>query len=72
MTSTSLPPFQLPELIVNSAGWGPAAASNMTLKQFDGLPFQLYNKCDRVGRIVDWLGVERFYKKNETSSFYMV
>lgn len=62
----SLPQFELPECLTNEDGWGPQSSNkdNPTLKDFDGLPYQQFNKCDRIGRIVDWLGVER-YKKND-------
>lgn len=66
----NLPSFDLPDLVVNSTGWGPTSANIQNLQQFEGLPFQIYNKCDRIGRIVDWLGVERFYKKNEIRKFF--
>uniref|UniRef100_A0A915ES22 Eukaryotic translation initiation factor 3 subunit p66 n=1 Tax=Ditylenchus dipsaci TaxID=166011 RepID=A0A915ES22_9BILA len=50
---------------------GPNPANNKITEQFDGVPFQQYNKCDRIGRIVDWLGVERpYYKQKETRDRY--
>ena len=63
----SLPKFDLPVYVDNPTGWGPSLGNNGgTLDQFKGMPFQLFNKCDRVGRIIDWLGVDRYYKKSET------
>lgn len=67
----SLPKFELPECLINNAeGWGPPPVKdNPVLQQFDGLPYQQFNKCDRIGRIVDWLGVDR-YKKSEMRERY--
>jgi hypothetical protein len=51
--------------VTNEEGWGPSAVKdNPALREFIGLPYQQFNKCDRIGRIVDWLGVDR-YKKSE-------
>ncbi|CAD5228624.1 unnamed protein product [Bursaphelenchus okinawaensis] len=62
--------FTLPKLQENAGGWGPAPLENSdSMKKFVNMPFQLFNKCDRVGRIVDWLGVER-YKKSDTRERY--
>ncbi|KAI6195853.1 Eukaryotic translation initiation factor 3 subunit D [Aphelenchoides besseyi] len=59
------PIFSLPTIHANPTGWGPAPTDvESPLTRFVGMPFQIYNKCDRVGRIVDWLGVDR-YKKTE-------
>ncbi|KAH7693713.1 CBN-EIF-3.D protein, partial [Aphelenchoides avenae] len=67
----SLPKFDLPVYVDNPTGWGPSLGNNGgTLDQFKGMPFQLFNKCDRVGRIIDWLGVDRYYKKSETRDRY--
>lgn len=64
--------FTLPELQQNSNGWGPASPDvTEVMKSFVNMPFQLYNKCDRVGRVVDWLGVER-YKKNDTRKYFIL
>lgn len=63
----SLPTFNLPNIQENSNGWGPSFIANEGL--LDKNIFQQYNKCDRVGRIVDWVGVDRFYKKSDTSMF---
>ena len=62
---SNLPSFDLPECLVNTDGWGPGSVKeSAVLTPFDGLPYQPFNKCDRIGRIVDWLGVDR-YKKSE-------
>ncbi|KAL3072606.1 hypothetical protein niasHS_017580 [Heterodera schachtii] len=67
----SLPQFDLPECVSNSNGWGPGSVSDsQVLSEFVGLPYQHFNKCDRIGRIVDWLGVDRFFKKGETRDRY--
>ena len=61
----SLPEFNLPDCLVNKEGWGPNPVKDSpVLNEFEGLPYQHFNKCDRIGRIVDWLGVDR-YKKSE-------
>ncbi|KAI1730261.1 eukaryotic translation initiation factor 3 subunit 7 (eIF-3) domain-containing protein [Ditylenchus destructor] len=70
MTSNSLPAFDLPTFPANPNGWGPNPANSKITEEFDGLPFQQFNKCDRIGRIVDWLGVERYYKKGDTRDRY--
>jgi hypothetical protein len=57
------PNFVLPLIQENKNGWGPPPSdSESPLARFIGMPFQTYNKCDRVGRIVDWLGVDRYKK----------
>lgn len=77
----SLPLFDLPTVRENSAGWGPTAAAVTTpsssataavaavIDEFKDLPFQQYNKCDRIGRVVDWLGDSRYYKKAESARY---
>ncbi len=63
---------QLPVLELKSvgSGWGPTIIEDGkgVLADFQGLPFQQYNKCDRVGRVVDWLGGDR-YKKGDAREF---
>uniref|UniRef100_A0AC34Q1V7 Eukaryotic translation initiation factor 3 subunit D n=1 Tax=Panagrolaimus sp. JU765 TaxID=591449 RepID=A0AC34Q1V7_9BILA len=61
----TLPLFQLPNVQDNSGGWGPSSIGTGPFNEFKDLPFQQYNKCDRVGRVVDWLGGDRLYKKAE-------
>jgi hypothetical protein len=66
----ALPPFNLPHIQENASGWGPSnIGSDGSLDKYQSPVFQLFNKCDRIGRIVDWLGVDRYYKKSETSKF---
>jgi translation initiation factor 3 subunit D len=78
----SLPVFDLPTVRENSAGWGPTAtavtnpsssaataAVAAVIDEFKDLPFQQYNKCDRIGRVVDWLGDSRYYKKAESARY---
>lgn len=67
----TLPKLELSNLIVNSTGWGPTLAHGHVVESYQGLPFQQFNKCDRIGRIVDWLGVERFYKKGDTRKYFL-
>ncbi|CAK5076317.1 unnamed protein product [Meloidogyne enterolobii] len=68
--SSSLPLFDLTECLANSDGWGPGPVKeSAVLAPFEGLPYQPFNKCDRIGRIVDWLGVDR-YKKSEMRDRY--
>uniref|UniRef100_A0A915M7L4 Eukaryotic translation initiation factor 3 subunit p66 n=1 Tax=Meloidogyne javanica TaxID=6303 RepID=A0A915M7L4_MELJA len=67
---SSLPLFDLTECLANSDGWGPGPVKeSAVLAPFEGLPYQPFNKCDRIGRIVDWLGVDR-YKKSEMRDRY--
>lgn len=39
----------LPELPVNNNGWGPVE----NLKLFNGMPYQSFNKNDRLGMVCD-------------------
>jgi len=67
----ALPPFNLPHIQENASGWGPSNTGNDgSLDKYQSPVFQLFNKCDRIGRIVDWLGVDRYYKKSETRDRY--
>jgi len=67
----SLPSFALPNVVDNSGGWGPTTTivSGAPLEEFKDLPFQQYNKCDRVGRVVDWLGDNRYFKKPDSARY---
>jgi len=65
-SNKSLPVLELKTI---GHGWGPTESGIIEepkdgiLAEFQGLPFQQYNKCDRVGRVVDWLGGDRYMKK---------
>uniref|UniRef100_A0A7E5A0D3 Eukaryotic translation initiation factor 3 subunit D n=1 Tax=Panagrellus redivivus TaxID=6233 RepID=A0A7E5A0D3_PANRE len=76
----SLPHFDLPSVRSNVSGWGPTASTVATpsptaaeiadvIDEFKDLPFQQFNKCDRIGRVVDWLGDSRYYKKAENARY---
>jgi hypothetical protein len=68
MASKNLPTFELPTFTENAAGWGPGSLSSnkAILSEWDGLPYQAFNKADRIGRVVDWIGGDRLYgKKSE-------
>ena len=68
-TPNDAPDFQLPPLPAHAHNtWGPpSAAHDAPLTRFVQMPFQTFNKTDRIGRIVDWLGGERYRKG---ASFY--
>lgn len=55
----SLPKFELLSLADNTSGWGPLANSSSD----EPVPFQQFNKADRIGRVADWIGVDRFYRR---------
>jgi hypothetical protein len=60
---TDAPSFVLPQIQQNLTGWGPQSSdSESPLARFVGMPFQTFNKCDRIGRIYDWSGVDRYKK----------
>ena len=42
--------FVGPDIEPNATGWGPVGH----LEQFQGLPYQSFNKSDRIGKIADW------------------
>ncbi|UXI14825.1 autophagy-related protein 2-like B [Sarcoptes scabiei] len=44
--------LNLPDLPCNSNGWGPVD----NLKLFNGMPYQSFNKNDRLGMVADWTG----------------
>ncbi|GMT16915.1 hypothetical protein PFISCL1PPCAC_8212, partial [Pristionchus fissidentatus] len=52
--------FDLDDLPAQTAGWGPAPLSGD-----DKVTFQQFNKADRIGRVADWLGVDRFFRRGE-------
>lgn len=46
------PRFIAPKIQENPNGWGPSGLP----KNFQNLPFQFFNKSDRIGRVADWTG----------------
>ncbi|TMS34611.1 hypothetical protein L596_002165 [Steinernema carpocapsae] len=62
-----LPEIEISPLPKNSGGWGPLPDGNDTKKDnlLTSMPFQEFNKCDRVGRAADWLGTDRYYKRGD-------
>ncbi|KAK8805652.1 hypothetical protein WA158_002308 [Blastocystis sp. Blastoise] len=42
--------FEIPEVHVNSFGWGPCTVSD----KFVSMPFQLFSKDEKLGRIIDF------------------
>ncbi|CAB3402872.1 unnamed protein product [Caenorhabditis bovis] len=55
----SLPKFELLSVADNETGWGPLPVNGAA----EAVPFQQYNKADRIGRVADWIGVDRFYRR---------
>ncbi|KAK0394643.1 hypothetical protein QR680_000853 [Steinernema hermaphroditum] len=58
----ALPKIQIDSIAKNNGGWGPTGATKSEL--FEDMPFQQFNKCDRIGRVADWLGVDRFKRSD--------
>lgn len=46
------PQFIAPDIQDNPDGWGPVGV----LEQFKKLPFQPFNKADKIGKVADWTG----------------
>ena len=67
---TILPTLEILDLLeINETGWGPRTPE-ATDGIVDGVPFQQYNKADRVGRVADWLGGDRFYRRGNERYFF--
>ncbi|CAP27081.1 Protein CBR-EIF-3.D [Caenorhabditis briggsae] len=60
MATTELPKFELLSLADNTSGWGPLTTSSSSVEP---VPFQQFNKADRIGRVADWIGVDRFFRR---------
>ncbi|KAK6732456.1 hypothetical protein RB195_016689 [Necator americanus] len=54
----TLPKFEFCEIAANPNGWGPLGSPPAL---DTSIPFQQYNKADRIGRVADWIGVDRFF-----------
>lgn len=68
---SGIPNFDLPLIQENANGWGPPVSdADSPSTRFIGMPFQTFNKCDRVGRIVDWLGIDRYKKERYNERMY--
>lgn len=50
------PLFDLPEVFDNRSGWGPIG----TLDKFQNLPYQQFNKADKIGKVADWIGITQY------------
>uniref|UniRef100_A0A0N5AJ04 Eukaryotic translation initiation factor 3 subunit D n=1 Tax=Syphacia muris TaxID=451379 RepID=A0A0N5AJ04_9BILA len=50
------PRFELPDINSSASGWGPTG----TLDQFQNLPYQQFNKTDKIGKVADWIGIGQF------------
>ena len=57
---TAKAPFSLPEIQVNTSGWGP---SNMETK-FKDMPYQPFSKSDRLGKVRQIVQFTRSFEKN--------
>lgn len=44
--------FCAPKIQENVDGWGPRCVP----EQFQTLPFQPFNKADKIGKVADWTG----------------
>ncbi|VDM38565.1 unnamed protein product [Toxocara canis] len=56
MAGSRHPLFDLPEVLDNPSGWGPVG----TLEQYQDLPYQQFNKADKIGKVADWIGISQF------------
>ncbi|CAI4221758.1 unnamed protein product [Auanema sp. JU1783] len=56
----ALPVFDLQEIPDNKTGWGPIS---VPVGVDTSGPFQQFNKADRIGRVADWIGVDRFFRR---------
>ncbi|CAJ0960358.1 unnamed protein product, partial [Mesorhabditis belari] len=56
----ALPVFDIEAFADNTVGWGPRTNTDET-----NLPFQQFNKADRIGRVADWIGVDRYFRRGE-------
>lgn len=50
------PSFSLLEIAENRNGWGPVTG----LEKFQSLPYQQFNKADKIGKVADWMGITQF------------
>lgn len=48
--------FDLPPLVANTTGWGPPSGTQAELlpSSLKDLPYQPFNKSDRINRAADW------------------
>ncbi len=46
--------FIAPQIQDNPDGWGPVVGIHP--EQFRNLPFQPFNKADKIGKVADWTG----------------
>ncbi|CAJ0586544.1 unnamed protein product, partial [Mesorhabditis spiculigera] len=56
----ALPVFELDSVSDNTSSWGPRPV----VEEHD-MPFQQFNKADRIGRVADWIGVDRYFRRGE-------
>ncbi|CAD6198944.1 unnamed protein product [Caenorhabditis auriculariae] len=56
----TMPKFELIGIEANKNGWGPVSTGASTDSV---VPFQQFNKADRIGRVADWIGIDRFYRR---------
>lgn len=61
------PLFDLPEVFDNRGGWGPVGM----LDKFQNLPYQQFNKADKIGKVADWIGVTQ-YNDRFRRKFYVL
>jgi len=57
------PVFKMPELQVNSVGWGPSGG--VAPEKFFNIPYAPYGKGDRLGRVADWVNSARPGRYNQ-------
>ncbi len=59
------PPFVLPDILENASGWGPVGS----LDKFRNLPYQQFNKADKIGKVADWIGLDRYADRYRRACF---
>lgn len=56
MSVEGKPSFDIPEVFNNRGGWGPVGV----LDRYQNLPYQQFNKTDKIGKVADWIGIMQF------------
>ncbi|KAI9312551.1 eukaryotic translation initiation factor 3 subunit D [Zopfochytrium polystomum] len=64
-SSSPSPPFQLPNIHDNPAGWGPSTVPSFLTQ----IPYAPFSKSDRLGKIADWNAPNDFSGPGGPSSF---
>ncbi|VDN60024.1 unnamed protein product [Dracunculus medinensis] len=58
--------MSLLEIAENRNGWGPVTG----LEKFQSLPYQQFNKADKIGKVADWMGITQFNDRFRRGTLY--